>query len=232
MKWNSRLLDEIAQGANIKNKEAKQKAADKIAARIKDGDVIGVGSGSTSLLAMQSIARRVAAEKLSVRVIPTSLEMNFACQYFKLSVTDLSFEKPHWCFDGADEVDGDRNLNKGRGGALFKEKLIMSSCAERYILIDSSKLVTTLATNFPVPVEIHPSSVSYVEYELAKLGSSQVRVRLAGGKDGPLFTENACLILDVYFKEVYNGLEKDIKSITGVLESGLFQGYNPILLTS
>ncbi|RZK74832.1 MAG: ribose 5-phosphate isomerase A, partial [Pedobacter sp.] len=75
-------------------------------------------------------------------------------------------------------------------------------------------------------------SVSYVEYELAKLGSSQVRVRLAGGKDGPLFTENACLILDVYFKEVYNGLEKDIKSITGVLESGLFQGYNPILLTS
>lgn len=74
MKWNSRLLAEIAQGANIKNKEAKQKAADKIAARIKDGDVIGVGSGSTSLLAMQSIARRVAAENLNVRVIPTSLK--------------------------------------------------------------------------------------------------------------------------------------------------------------
>ena len=59
-----------------------------------------------------------------------------------------------------------------------------------------------------------------------------MNIRLAGGKDGPVFTENNCLLLDVHFEDIYMGLEKDIKSITGVLESGLFQCYNPILVTS
>jgi ribose 5-phosphate isomerase A len=232
MDWNSNLLDQLSQGLNIKNKEEKLKAADKIARRVSDGDVIGIGSGSTSLLAIQAIAERVTKGDLNVKVIPTSLEINFACQHFKLSVTDLSNDRPDWYFDGADEVDPALNLNKGRGGALFKEKLLMSSCEERYILIDSSKFVAALNTKFPIPIEIHPAALSYVEYELIKLGSSQISLRLAGGKDGPVITENSSLILDVYFKEVNPTLEKDIKSITGVLESGLFQGYNPILISS
>ena len=232
MNWNSNLLDQISQGLNIKNKEEKLKAADKIASRVRDGDVIGVGSGSTSLLAIQAIAKRVSEENLKVKVIPTSLEINFACQYFRLTVTDLSVNRPDWYFDGADEVDPMLNLNKGRGGALFKEKLLMSSCEERYILVDSSKFVPLLNTKFPIPIEIHPAALSYVESELTKLGSSQVTLRLAGGKDGPVITENASLILDVYFKEVYLTLEKDIKAITGVLESGLFQGYNPTLISA
>lgn len=199
MNWNSNLLDQISQGLNIKNKGEKLKAAEKIASRVRDGDVIGVGSGSTSLLAIQAIARRVSEENLDVKAIPTSLEINFACQYFRLTVTDLSVNRPDWYFDGADEVDPMLNLNKGRGGALFKEKLIMSSCEERYILVDSSKFVTALNTKFPIPIEIHPATLSYVESELTKLGSSQVTLRLAGGKDGPVITENASLILDVYF---------------------------------
>ncbi|MBC7566351.1 MAG: ribose 5-phosphate isomerase A [Pedobacter sp.] len=232
MNWNSHLLDQVEQVADISNRKEKQKVAEKISRRVRDGDVIGVGSGSTSLLAVQSIAKRVAEENMNVKVIPTSLEMNLACQHFNLSVTDLILNRPDWCFDGADEVDIGRNLNKGRGGALFKEKLVMSSCEERYILIDSSKMVKVLGTNFPIPVEINPLALSYVESGLIKLGSTEVKLRLAGGKDGPVFTENACLILDVYFKEVYRDLERDIKCITGVLESGLFQYYNPILITS
>jgi ribose 5-phosphate isomerase A len=232
MNWTNHLLDQIAQGAQIKNREEKQEVADKIACRVKNGDVIGVGSGSTSLLAIQSIARRVSEEDLTVKVIPTSLEMNLACQYFQLLITDLAVNRPDWCFDGADEVDSDHNLNKGRGGALFKEKLILSSCHERYILIDSSKLVPRLGTNFPIPVETQPLAISYVESKLRKCGATEINLRPAGGKDGPVLTESGCVILDVYFEKIYSGLEKDIKSITGVLESGLFQGYDPILVTS
>jgi ribose 5-phosphate isomerase A len=232
MKWNNHLLDQLIAGTQIKNKEQKQSAAEKMAGRVQNGDVIGAGSGSTSLMAIQSISRRVASERLEVKFIPTSSEINYACQHYNLVVTDLLKDKPDWCFDGADEVDMVSNLNKGRGGALYKEKLIMSSCDERYILIDPSKKVERLGTNFPIPIEIHPSSISYVTSELLKIGSESLNVRLAGGKDGPVFTENGCLILDVYFNDVYSGLEKDIKAITGVLESGLFQGYNPILVTS
>jgi ribose 5-phosphate isomerase A len=232
MNWNRNLFDQITQGVNIKNREEKQIAANKIAKRLRDGDVVGVGSGSTSLIAIHSIAQRVLNEKLQVKVIPTSLEMNYTCQQLNLSVTDLSFARPDWCFDGADEVDSNSNLNKGRGGAMFREKLIMSSCEERYILIDSSKLVLRIGTNFPIPVEILPFSISYVQAELLSLGAKQIATRLAGGKDGPVITENDGLILDVYFEEVYSGLEKDIKAISGVLESGLFQGYKPIIISS
>jgi ribose 5-phosphate isomerase A len=232
MNWTSHLLDQIAHGAHIKNREEKQEVADKIADRVKNGDVIGVGSGSTSLLAIQSIARKITEEGMEVKVIPTSLEMNFACQHFNLVLTDLAVNKPDWCFDGADEVDPDHNLNKGRGGALFQEKLIISSCSERYILIDPSKLVPMLGTNFPIPIETHPLAISYVESELIKHGATGINIRLAGGKDGPVLTESGCVVLDTYFEKIYTGLEKHIKSITGVLESGLFQGYDPILVTS
>ncbi|MEJ7558168.1 MAG: ribose 5-phosphate isomerase A [Pedobacter sp.] len=232
MNWTSHLLDQSAQVALIKNRDQKQSVADKIADRVRNGDVIGVGSGSTSLLAVYSIAKKVADKNLSIKVIPTSLEMKFACQNLNLLITDLTVDKVDWCLDGADEVDSEYNLNKGRGGALFKEKLVMMSCNERYILVDPSKLVPVIGTNFPIPVEIYPMALRYVESELIKLGSTEMSMRLAGGKDGPVLTESGCLILDVYFEKIYTGLEKEIKSITGVLESGLFQGYNPILITS
>lgn len=232
MKWNNHLLEQFANGSQIKNIAEKQIVADTIADRVKSGDVIGVGSGSTSLMAIQSISRRLKSERLDILVIPTSTEMNFACQHFGLSVTDIVVDKPIWCFDGADEVDENTNLNKGRGGALYKEKLMMSSCQERYILIDNSKKVKHLGTNFPIPIEVQPSSVSYVKAELDHFGLREVSIRLAGGKDGPVYSENNCLLLDAWFDEVYEGLEKDIKSITGVLESGLFQGFDPTIITS
>jgi ribose 5-phosphate isomerase A len=71
-----------------------------------------------------------------------------------------------------------------------------------------------------------------VESELIKHGATGINIRLAGGKDGPVLTESGCVVLDTYFEKIYTGLEKHIKSITGVLESGLFQGYDPILVTS
>ena len=94
-----------------------------------------------------------------------------------------------------------------------------------YILIDSSKQVDRLGKHFPVPVEVFPPAMSWAEEQLRELGATEIGLRPAKGKDGPLYTENGNWILDVRFPEIRSGLEKQIKSIPGVIESGLFMGY-------
>ena len=131
-----------------------------------------------------------------------------------------------WTFDGADEVDPDRNLIKGRGGALFKEKLLISSSNRTFILVDESKQVSFLGSRFPVPVEVFPMAFPYVEREIRAMGASRTQLRPAKGKDGPVITESGNLILDAWFSNIHSSLEKEIKSVTGVIENGLFMGYD------
>lgn len=225
MKWQSNIIDNLAWSEAISNREAKQKVAQKIADKVKDGDVIGVGSGSTSFLALQAIAEKVKAEKLSVKAIPTSIELSMACSHLGVPLTTLFENRPDWLFDGADEVDPRHNLIKGRGGAMFKEKLMMASSMKSYIIVDESKMVGRLCTRFPVPIEVFPPSLLHVEDELKKLGAINPMLRPAKGKDGPVITENGNLIVDAMFEEVADDLELRIKSITGVIESGLFINY-------
>jgi ribose 5-phosphate isomerase A len=232
MEWNSKLLANTAWSDNIINRESKQVVADIIAAKVKDGDIIGVGSGSTSLLAIMAIANRIADEGLKIKAIPTSLEILITCSKLGIPVTDLISHKPDWLFDGADEVDPNHNLIKGRGGALFKEKLLIRSSPKVFIIVDDSKLVDKLGTNFPVPIEIFPYAITLVEAELLKLGVTDLSLRPAKGKDGPVITESGNFLLDAHFKEMYDDLERDIKSITGVIDSGLFMNYKPEILVS
>jgi len=155
------------------------------------------------------------------------------CSKLGVPLTTLYENKPDWLFDGADEVDPNNSLIKGRGGAMFKEKLLISSSAVNYIIVDDSKMVSKLGTNFPVPIEVFPQALLYVEKELKQLGAASIVLRPAKGKDGSIISENGNLILDCKFDEIGNNLEKDIKSITGVIESGLFIGYNlQILMAS
>jgi ribose 5-phosphate isomerase A len=225
MQWNSKLLAATSWANSITNKAAKQKVAEQIAAKVTNGDVIGVGSGSTALLALYAIADKIKREQLAIQVIPTSIEIGLTCGQLGLTVTNLNSNRPDWLFDGADEVDPAHNLIKGRGGAMFKEKLLIQSCPQCFIIIDESKLVEKLGQKFPVPVEIFPAAIALAEFELLKLGATNITVRPAGGKDGPVITENGNLILDVHFATIAAGLEKEIKSITGVIESGLFMDY-------
>ena len=109
---------------------------------------------------------------------------------------------------------------------MFNEKLIMSSCNERYILVDKSKFSDKLCTNFPIPVECIQDSLYYVKENLLKLGATDINLRLALKKDGPVITESGNFIVDVMFKDISETLEKQIKCITGVIESGLFINYN------
>ncbi len=223
MDWEKTIIDSLEWGKEISNREEKQKVADKIASMVKDGDIIGVGSGSTAYLALLKIADRIRTEQLHIHAIPTSQEIKMACAKLGIPLTSLLEHKPNWTFDGADEIN--HNMIKGRGGAMFKEKLLMSSSPQTFIIADPSKMVSKLGSRFPVPVEIFPDALIHADQALRSLSPVDIKLRMAQGKDGPIITENGNLILDVWFNNIPDNLENAIKSITGVIESGLFMHY-------
>lgn len=225
MEWMNNTSQEL-EPQEISNQEEKIKVAKKVAEKVKEGDVIGFGSGSTSYLAIKEIAKKIEEENLHITAIPTSYEINMLCQELKIPTASILECKPDWGFDGADEVDKNNNwLIKGRGAALFKEKLNMVNSGLTYILVDESKFVDKLGEKFTIPIEVYPEAVNSVKEALLDLGMQECVLRKAEKKDGPVFTENHNVILETKFVEVYETLEEDIKSITGVIESGLFQDY-------
>ena len=231
MKWNNNIIDSLDWGKDISRRAEKEKVADLIAAMVENNMTLGVGSGSTSYLALVKIAERVRREGLRIRAITTSLEIAMACARLDIPTAGLESGRPDWTFDGADEIDPEKQLIKGRGGAMFKEKLLINSSPKTFILADKSKMVKRLGENFPVPVEVFPHALTYVAGALqSELCPRSIRLRMAEGKDGPLITENGNLILDVWFDHILEGTERAIKQITGVIESGLFMGYDVEIL--
>lgn len=225
MRWNKELLEEISI-EKVEHLEEKKRVAEKIAEKVANNQIIGFGSGSTSYLATIAIADKVKKENLQIIAIPTSFEIKMLCAYLEIPTASLSEYKPDWSFDGADEVDSNNWLIKGKGGALFKEKLNIANSPITYILIDKSKKVSCLGEKCKIPVEIYPDAISYIKEELVKLGVEEIVLRQAVNKAGPVITENGNLILDVKFKTITENLERNIKTIPGVIESGLFIGYN------
>lgn len=202
----------------ISRKEEKIKLGKKIAERVKDGQTIGFGSGSTSYLTAIEIGKKVEKEHLHIIAIPTSKEIENVCKQYKIQIGNLVENKIDWAFDGADEVDPDNNMIKGMGAAMFKEKLNILNSPINYILIDQTKFVKELGEKHPVPIEVFPQALEYVSRKLEELGATETIFRG--------MTENQNAILDVRFEKIDNKLEAKIKNITGVIESGLFMGYN------
>jgi len=233
MNWSNLERHRQWSGA-ISHREEKEAVAARVAERVESGDVLGVGSGSTAYLAILAIGERVAREGLAITAVPTSLEVAQVCAAVGLATADLAEQRPRWGFDGADEVHRRGavvRLIKGRGGAMFREKLVMASQEKTLILADRSKLVDRLGEKFPVPVETAPSAVHLVEERLLGLGAEEVTLRAAGGKDGPVITEHGNLILDARFSDIADRLEADLAAIPGVVESGLFVGYPVEIVT-
>lgn len=230
MEWKNRLIKELQWSNKINNKASKELVAQEIAGLAKDGDVIGAGSGSTVYLTLFALAQRVQKESLHIEIIPASAEISMTCTRLGLPQTTLWNKHPDWTFDGADEVDPQNNLIKGRGGAMFKEKLLIKSSGKNYIIVDESKIVSQLGSRHPIPVEVFPHALTYVENEIRLLGVSEISLRFAEGKDGPVFTENGNFILDIHFENITPDLEQKLKAITGVIESGLFIGYDITVL--
>jgi len=225
MKWDN-SYNNLDWQTEITNYKQKLQAAKQVAKMVNNGDVIGFGSGSTSFLAVKEIAKKLEDKNIKIKAIPTSREIYFACVQLGIPIITLNEERPDWTFDGADEVDPNNNLIKGRGGAMFNEKLVMSSSSTNYIIVDDSKLVASLGSKFPIPVEVHPNALMYVKSRIGELSPREMRLRLARMKDGPIITENGNFILDIYFDKILYDLEGKLKAIPGVIESGLFIGYN------
>ena len=127
MKWDNQLINHLQWSNAIINREGKEIVAQEIAAMAKDGDVIGAGSGSTVYLTLFALAERIRKESLHIEVIPASAEISMTCMQLGIPQTTLWNKRPDWVFDGADEVDPEKSLIKGRGGAMFKEKLLIKS---------------------------------------------------------------------------------------------------------
>jgi ribose 5-phosphate isomerase A len=210
---------------SITNLDAKIKVAERIAERVRDGALIGIGSGSATYMALWAIGQRVRSESLSIRMVTASYETEEAALTLGIPTLPLGSVQPEWGVDGADEVDPDGRVLKGRGGAMFREKILWATCRHIYLAIDPSKRVERLGQGFPVPIEVDRLAVDLVGRALVAAGARSWELRIAGGKDGPVITESGNLVIDAWFDEIPRGLSGQLKALSGVIETGLFEGY-------
>ena len=215
---------------NVDNKEEKIKLAKRMAKRVKDGDIIGFGSGTTSYLTVIEIANRIKKENLKIKAIPTSKIIEDLCKELNIETINLSQATPDWCFDGADEIDTHNWLLKGMGAALYREKMNIKKCDENYILVDNSKFVNKLGEKHPVPIECEKSKVEKVKEEVNKLGATKVEIRKSNTNADYLITDNGNYIVHAWFDKIDANLEERFLQIDGVIESGLFIGYDIIVI--
>jgi len=204
---------------------AKKNAAIEAAKHVKNGFVIGLGSGSTTAYAIEEIGRRVKREKLCILAVPTSYQaFNLAVKHGIPATTLEEHTALDLTIDGADQIDEKLNLIKGMGGALAKEKIVATASKKLIIIADENKKVKTLGENHhPVPLETLPFAVTLVMREIAELGGKPI-LREGVRKVGPVITDNGNFVIDATFGLISrpNELERKLKSLTGIVETGLF----------
>lgn len=203
----------------------KQNSANAAVAHVKDGDVVGLGSGSTALLAIQAIGKRIQTENIHILAIPSSYQAFYAAVESKIPITTLD-EHPviDVTIDGADQLTPELYLIKGGGAALAREKIVASASKVNIIIADQQKKVTYLGEkNQFVPVEVIPFALAPVKQKIADLGAKPV-VREGKGKLGPILTDNGNAVIDAYFGEIQDPatLAVKVKMIPGVAETGFF----------
>jgi len=204
---------------------AKRVAGYRAAGEVRDGMVVGLGTGSTVFFAMERLGERITEEGLSIAGVPTSYQAAMRARRYGIPLTDLD-EHPELdlAIDGADQVDPLFRLIKGRGAALLREKCVCDAAREVLIVVDPSKMVETL--NAGVPVEVLPFAAGTVFRRLEALGADAV-LREGVRKDGPVITDNGNFIIDCGFGAITDPgrLEVEIGSIPGVMGCGLFSIY-------
>ncbi len=195
------------------------------AAEVMDGQVIGLGTGSTTHYFIEKLGMRLQEEELvDIMGIPTSYQSFFLAKDWNIPVTTLEEHDVDIAVDGADEVDPAMNLIKGGGAAHTLEKIVDYSADRFIVIVDDSKMVKTLG-EFPVPVEVIPTASRIVSQILEDMGAA-TSIRMAERKDGPVITDNGNFVIDAEFGLLNDpeDLEIELNSIPGVVENGIFSG--------
>jgi ribose 5-phosphate isomerase A len=211
----------------------KKAVGDAAAQRVKSNMVVGLGTGSTTVMAIQAIGERLQkGEITNVKGVPTSFQAIVLARSLGIPLVSLDeVTKIDLAIDGADEVDPQKNLIKGGGAAHTQEKVVDSLADVFIVVVDAGKLVDKLGSTFLLPVEVIPMAVTPVTRALEKLGG-KTSLRMGVRKAGPVVTDQGNLVIDVKFDSIPNPaeLEKTINNIPGVLENGLFVGVADIIL--
>jgi ribose 5-phosphate isomerase A len=198
-------------------------AKDAVKRFVTANQVVGLGSGSTMTTLVRELANL--PYKRSVEFVTTSLQIKIEAEKVGLKIADEgSFVDIDVVFDGADQIDSDFNMIKGGGGALLREKVLISAANKVVILADDTKFVKRLTQ--PVPIEIHKFARTFLLKRLKEIGGSP-KLRTMD-KGYPYVTENGNIVLDTSFNSIGNVRNKEIelKSIPGVLEIGFFTRAN------
>lgn len=207
----------------------KQVAGERAIEYVKDGMVVGLGTGSTTFYAIKRLGMMV-NEGLDIIGIPTSLHTEEIAKDSGIRLSSLEeHPKIDVTMDGADEVDPQLDLIKGMGGALFREKIIASASDMEVIVVDPSKMVDVLGTKSPLPVEVSKFGWKNCQNRLTKLGCD-AKPRT---KDEAFFvTDNDNYIIDCSFERIDDPrtLESEINNLPGVIENGLFLGLADIVI--
>uniref|UniRef100_K3WR92 Ribose-5-phosphate isomerase n=1 Tax=Globisporangium ultimum (strain ATCC 200006 / CBS 805.95 / DAOM BR144) TaxID=431595 RepID=K3WR92_GLOUD len=195
---------------------------------VKDGFIVGVGSGSTVVYAAERLGELVQQQKLNIKCIPTSFQSKQLIAQHKLTLTSLD-ENPviDVTIDGADEVDLQLNCIKGGGACQLQEKIVAFAAKKFVIIADYRKESSKLGEQWVqgVPIEVVPMAYVPLMNKLKEFGGAPV-LRMAKNKAGPVVTDNGNFVLDVNFGLIDNAqaLNDRIKLLPGVVEVGLFCG--------
>jgi ribose 5-phosphate isomerase A len=201
----------------------KQASALRAIEYVKDGMVVGLGTGSTAYFVVEGLGARV-AQGLKIVGIPTSERTATQARGLNIPLaTFAEYSRIDLTIDGADEVErGTLNLIKGLGGALLREKIVATAGDRLIIVVDEEKLVDQLGDHTPVPVEVTQFGWQATAAKLKKLGAEPVLRHAA--EDHPFITDGGNYILDCRFGRIADSakLERDINMTVGVVECGLF----------
>lgn len=204
----------------------KELVAEHVVKQVKDGMIIGLGTGSTANCFIEALARRHHDEGLRISTVASSVISSIKAR--QLGLPQLALEQVTRLdvyVDGADEVAPDMTLLKGRGQDLVREKILARAGSAFWVLIDPSKTVERIGARYPVPVEVIPFAWQLVKQSLELIGGN-AELRLNANKDGMIVTSHGSLVLDVVFEREIDikALDASLNGIPGIVEHGIFSG--------